>query len=89
MRKSVLTSCAAGCLALGLVGTAQATPISSMSLKEVAAPAAENIQFRRCWREDGRRVCRFGFGYRDDDRRGHRFRDRDDRGRWRKGRDRD
>ena len=88
MRKFVLTSCAAGGFALGLIGSAQATPISSTSLKGGATLAAENIQFRRCWREDGRRVCRFGFGYRDDDRRGYRFRDRDDRWRWRRWRDR-
>jgi len=89
MRKLVLTPCAVAGFAFGLLGSAQAAPSTSPSLKGAASPAAEYIQFRRCWWDDGRRVCRYGFGYRNDDRRGYRFRDRDERWRWRGRRDRD
>jgi hypothetical protein len=89
MKKLVLTYCAVGGIAFSLIGSAQATPINTLPLAGATPHASENIQLRRCWSDNGRRVCRYGFGYRDNEWRGYRHRDRDHRWHWRRGRDRD
>jgi hypothetical protein len=49
-----------------LAPTAQATSASSLALELKAAtdfPAAEKIQYRRCWWENGYQVCDWYGGY--------------------------
>jgi len=74
-------------IALAFTGAAQAAPVSVNPIGGIEAPKiAQNVQYRRCWYDDGRRVCRFVYGYRDHD---WRRRDRDERWRfWRRDRDR-
>jgi hypothetical protein len=74
--------------ALTFAASAHAAALSgSSAFAGIKAPGiAQNVQYRRCWYDDGRRVCRYVYGYRDYDRR---WSDRDDRFRWWRWRDRD
>jgi len=69
-----------GVAALALTGAAQAAPVTANPMAGIEAPGiAQNVQYRRCWYDDGRRVCRFVYGYRDHD---WGRRDHDRRWRW-------
>ena len=71
-------------VALTFAAGAHAAPLGGKPGIELPG-VAHSIQYRRCWYDDGRRVCRFVYGYRDRDWRG----DRDRGGRWWRGRDLD
>jgi hypothetical protein len=80
MKKLALMS-AIGALTLGLPASAQATPFSSTHVTQPAG-ITHAADYRRCWWHDGRRVCRYVYGYRDHGLRHHRWwrwrhRDRD------------
>src|SRR5262245_34410058 len=84
MIKTLALSSSLG-IAIAFTGAAQAAPVSANPMPGIEASKIA-LQYRRCWYDDGRRVCRFGYGYRDYD---WRYRDRDDRWRWwRRDRDR-
>ena len=84
MRKTLLSLCIVGSVVFGTASATSASPPSGV--RGVSNPDASSIQtvdYRRCWWDDGRRVCRYVYGYRDDD---WRFRHRH---RWWRLRDRD
>jgi hypothetical protein len=84
MKKLLLASGILGSIAMGFAASAHAVPITSTPLAETPR-AAQSVAYRHCVWRDGRRSCRFVFGYRDRDGRGHKER----HGRWSRHRDRD
>ena len=85
MKQTLLALSAAACMVGGLVGVANASPLqpNMVGREQLQGRVIQDVQWRRCWWEDGRRICRYSFGYGD---RG--WRDRD-RGWWRWRRHRD
>jgi hypothetical protein len=83
MKQTFLSLSAAACMVGGLVGVANASPLQPniVGREQLQGRAIQDVQWRRCWWEDGRRICRYS--YRDRD-----WRDRD-RGWWRWRRHRD
>jgi hypothetical protein len=62
MKKTLLTTM--GALALGMSATVQAAPLSGTHVTKPAT-IAQTAAYRTCWWHDGRRVCRYAYGYRD------------------------
>jgi hypothetical protein len=68
-KTAILSSAVVATLTLGFAPSSSAAPIGG-TLASQTDKGIQTIQWRRCWWEDGRRVCRFRehgwrFGYGD------------------------
>jgi hypothetical protein len=70
MKRMMLISATAGALALGFASNVQAAPLSTEPTQ--VRGLTQNVDYRRCWWHDGRRVCRYVYGYRNEEWRHHR-----------------
>jgi hypothetical protein len=83
MNKVILGLSVVGSVTYGIVSaaSANASPLSVMrGVSNMEASGTQPVDYRRCWWSDGRRVCRYVYGYRGDD---WRFRHRHGWWRWR------
>jgi hypothetical protein len=68
MNKALLGS-VIGSVVYGFASAASvsASPLSGMAgVSNTQANGVQTVDYRRCWWRDGRRVCRYGYGYRGD-----------------------
>jgi hypothetical protein len=75
MNKTVLGVSIVG-VVFASAANVSAGPLSAMGgVSNTQANSFQAVDYRRCWWDNGRRVCRYVYGYRDDDwRYRHRFR---------------
>ena len=67
MRKTLLSLLIIGSAVFGIPSAISASPLSGV--RGVSNPNASGVRavdYRRCWWDDGRRVCRYVYGYRED-----------------------
>jgi hypothetical protein len=71
MRGRVLSCGVVGALLLVLSPPVHAASVTTPKSLPQAGNVVQEVQFRRCWWEDGHRICRYrdgwGFGYSTDD----------------------
>jgi hypothetical protein len=70
MRRTVLGLSVVGSVIYGIVSAAgvSANPLSAIgSVSHTQAKSVQTVDYRRCWWDGSRRVCRYVYGYRDDD----------------------
>src|SRR5215470_12141273 len=68
MRTTLLSLFIIGSAVFGIASATSASPLSGV--RGVSKPDASGVQtvdYRRCWWDDGHRVCRYVYRYRDDD----------------------
>jgi|SRR5262245_50112507 len=67
LKTTLLSSAVVATLTVGFAPSSSAAPIVGTFAPQIDN-GIQTVQWRRCWWEDGRRVCRFrerGFGYGD------------------------
>jgi hypothetical protein len=79
MRTTLLCLGIVGCVVFGVASAPNASPLSATrGASNPEAGGVQTVDYRRCWWDDGRRICRYVHEYRNDD---WRYRHRD--WRWR------
>jgi hypothetical protein len=70
MSRTVIGLSVVGSVIYGIASAANvsASPLSAMGgVSHMQANGVQAVDYRRCWWSDGRRVCRYVYGYRGDD----------------------
>jgi hypothetical protein len=70
MKKALIGLSVVGSVVYGIASTASvsASPLSAIGgVSNLQASGIHAVDYRRCWWNDGRRVCRYTYGYRGDD----------------------
>ena len=70
MSRTLLGLSVVGSVVYGIASAASvsASPLSVVGgMSNTQTSGVQTVDYRRCWWDGGRRVCRYVYGYRDDD----------------------